>query len=58
MKLSTFQANHRFLHFIDMSLFVGPSEVLFYRDGVPSFRDLLRSGRPGPPFYSARGSIL
>ena len=33
MKSITFQANHRFLHFIDMPLFVGPSEVPFYRDG-------------------------
>ena len=51
MKLSTFQANHRFLHFIDMSLFVGPSEVPFYGDGVPFYRDLLWFVGPGPPFY-------
>jgi hypothetical protein len=40
-KLSTFQANHRFLHFIDMALFLRPPEVPFYRYGVPFYRGLL-----------------
>ena len=41
LKLSIFQVKHRFFHFIDMSLFVRPSEAPFYRDGVPFYRDLL-----------------
>ena len=41
MKLSTFQANHLVLHFIDMPLFVGPSGFHSIEIGVPFFRDLL-----------------
>ena len=62
MKLSTFQANHLVLHFIDMPLFVGPSgfhslEICYdmlvwprhsLELGAPFFRCSTSSPPPGP----------